>query len=413
MDVAPLPQAADPAVAPDMTREMAGFGAPDAFRALLAAALGIAPVQVASVVTADSADSLLPAGQILPGTVPGALPIPPGQDLPADAGPANPAVAADPHAVVPPALQPLPALPDEDVSGAPEGEGEEAAGDGFRPALSDKGALALPLALAGASLGSAPALPEAPEGIEVAPPSDPVPNRGEQAAPRTALPLAEEREIVSEDVSGRAETKELRIPARSAPASAADPAEAPAGRAEKPTETRTQEAGATAASSAPPQHSREAAAPAPVSHRAPLPPAPPPPADQVRVALHRAVQDGTDRVDIRLEPERLGKVEIRLEFDRSGKVTAHFTVERPETLTLLRHDSDLLSRQLADAGFREGGASLSFALRDNGGHAGHDARGGRGRRPSRSYAASAVAAAAAAEAPQPRGSVRRLYDLRI
>ena len=54
---------------------------------------------------------------------------------------------------------------------------------------------------------------------------------------------------------------------------------------------------------------------------------------------------------------------MRLDVDRGGNVTSRLTVERAETLDLLRRDAPQLERALQHAGLNtEGG--LQFSLRD-------------------------------------------------
>jgi len=55
--------------------------------------------------------------------------------------------------------------------------------------------------------------------------------------------------------------------------------------------------------------------------------------------------------------------DVRLHVDNGGNVTSRLTVERPETLDLLRRDAPQLERALQHAGLNtEGG--LQFSLRD-------------------------------------------------
>jgi hypothetical protein len=42
---------------------------------------------------------------------------------------------------------------------------------------------------------------------------------------------------------------------------------------------------------------------------------------------------------IRLDPPELGRIDVQLNVDASGHVTTHLTVDRPETLNLLRQDA--------------------------------------------------------------------------
>jgi len=45
-------------------------------------------------------------------------------------------------------------------------------------------------------------------------------------------------------------------------------------------------------------------------------------------------------------------------------VTSHLTVERPETLSMLRQDANQLQRALDNAGLSTGNSGLQFSLRD-------------------------------------------------
>ncbi len=55
---------------------------------------------------------------------------------------------------------------------------------------------------------------------------------------------------------------------------------------------------------------------------------------------------------------------MRIHVDRNGNVTSHLTVEKPETLSMLRQDAPQLQRALDDAGLKTGNNGLSFSLRD-------------------------------------------------
>jgi chemotaxis protein MotD len=45
-------------------------------------------------------------------------------------------------------------------------------------------------------------------------------------------------------------------------------------------------------------------------------------------------------------------------------VTSHLTVDRPETLSMLRQDANQLQRALDNAGLSTGNSGLQFSLRD-------------------------------------------------
>jgi flagellar hook-length control protein FliK len=103
---------------------------------------------------------------------------------------------------------------------------------------------------------------------------------------------------------------------------------------------------------------------------------------QVAVAVARAVEDGVDRISIKLQPPELGRIDVRLDLGTDGRVQAVILAERPATLEILQRDARDLERALNNAGLDAGNGGLSFGLRSNngngqgGGHgpAGHDRR---------------------------------------
>jgi flagellar hook-length control protein FliK len=84
------------------------------------------------------------------------------------------------------------------------------------------------------------------------------------------------------------------------------------------------------------------------------------------LALEIAVsaRSGKSRFEIRLDPADLGRIDVRVDIDRNGQVTSHLTVEKPETLSMLRQDAPQLQRALDDAGLKTGDGGLQFSLRD-------------------------------------------------
>jgi flagellar hook-length control protein FliK len=77
-----------------------------------------------------------------------------------------------------------------------------------------------------------------------------------------------------------------------------------------------------------------------------------------------SVKNGKSRFEIRLDPPELGRIDVRIDIDRNGQVTSHLTVEKPETLSMLRQDAPQLQRALDDAGLKTGSGGLQFSLRD-------------------------------------------------
>ncbi|MDD1535403.1 MULTISPECIES: flagellar hook-length control protein FliK [unclassified Bradyrhizobium] len=88
------------------------------------------------------------------------------------------------------------------------------------------------------------------------------------------------------------------------------------------------------------------------------------PINGVPVEIAAAIRSGKSRFDISLDPAELGRIDVRINVDRAGNVTSHLTVEKPETLQMLRQDAPQLQRALDDAGLKTGSNGLSFSLRD-------------------------------------------------
>lgn len=88
------------------------------------------------------------------------------------------------------------------------------------------------------------------------------------------------------------------------------------------------------------------------------------PINGVPIEIAAAIRAGKSRFDISLDPAELGKIDVRINIDRNGQVTSHLTVEKPETLSMLKQDAPQLQRALDDAGFKTGSNGLSFSLRD-------------------------------------------------
>ncbi len=88
------------------------------------------------------------------------------------------------------------------------------------------------------------------------------------------------------------------------------------------------------------------------------------PISGVPIEIAAAARAGKTRFDISLDPVDLGRIDVRINVDRNGQVTSHLTVEKPETLSMLRQDAPQLQRALDDAGLKTGSNGLSFSLRD-------------------------------------------------
>ena len=88
------------------------------------------------------------------------------------------------------------------------------------------------------------------------------------------------------------------------------------------------------------------------------------PLSGVAMEIAASASSGKSRFEIRLDPADLGRIDVRIDVDRNGQVTSHLTVEKPETLSMLRQDAPQLQRALDDAGFKTGDSGLQFSLRD-------------------------------------------------
>ena len=90
----------------------------------------------------------------------------------------------------------------------------------------------------------------------------------------------------------------------------------------------------------------------------------PVPVSGLAVEIAAFVQSGKTRFEVRLDPADLGRIDVRIDVDRNGQVTSHLTVEKPETLSMLRQDAPQLQQALNDAGLKTSSSGLQFSLRD-------------------------------------------------
>jgi flagellar hook-length control protein FliK len=90
----------------------------------------------------------------------------------------------------------------------------------------------------------------------------------------------------------------------------------------------------------------------------------PVPLSGLAMEIAASAKSGKTSFEIRLDPAELGRIDVRIDVDRHGQVTSHLTVERPETLSMLRQDANQLQRALDNAGLSTGSAGLQFSLRD-------------------------------------------------
>jgi flagellar hook-length control protein FliK len=86
---------------------------------------------------------------------------------------------------------------------------------------------------------------------------------------------------------------------------------------------------------------------------------------QLAFDIARHIQQGSSHFQVRLDPADLGRVDVKLAIDSTGTVNAHLTVERPETLDLLKRDSSALSQALNQPGTDGSKTNLQFSLSQN------------------------------------------------
>ena len=85
-------------------------------------------------------------------------------------------------------------------------------------------------------------------------------------------------------------------------------------------------------------------------------------ANQLNLAISRAVEDGESQFTLRLNPAELGRVTVKLNFNEAGNVRAHVLVQNPETLELLQRDVRGLERAIETGGHKLEGASIEMSL---------------------------------------------------
>lgn len=85
--------------------------------------------------------------------------------------------------------------------------------------------------------------------------------------------------------------------------------------------------------------------------------------EQVMVQVRKGLKEGNSKIEIRMQPEELGKVHVKIETAHDGASKITVTAERRETLDMLQRDSRSLERALQDTGLKTDSSSLSFNLR--------------------------------------------------
>ena len=84
--------------------------------------------------------------------------------------------------------------------------------------------------------------------------------------------------------------------------------------------------------------------------------------NQFNIAISRAVVNGDQEINIRLNPVELGRVNVQLKFAEEGRLRASIAVENPETLELLQRDARGLERALEASGHKTENGGISFSL---------------------------------------------------
>ena len=95
----------------------------------------------------------------------------------------------------------------------------------------------------------------------------------------------------------------------------------------------------------------------------PPPPKPPVPIEQVAVQIKKAIGEGADKINIKLQPANLGKVEVKMEIGKDGILTANVIAEKPETLEMLQRDVRGLEKVLQEGGLKTDNQSFNFSLK--------------------------------------------------
>ena len=88
------------------------------------------------------------------------------------------------------------------------------------------------------------------------------------------------------------------------------------------------------------------------------------PLSGLAIEFAASIKSGKSSFQIRLDPAELGRIDVRIDVDRTGQVTSHLTVEKAETLAMLRQDAPQLQRALDGTGLKTGDNGLQFSLRD-------------------------------------------------
>ncbi len=86
------------------------------------------------------------------------------------------------------------------------------------------------------------------------------------------------------------------------------------------------------------------------------------PTIQIAFQMAKAIDQGVNRMSIRLDPAELGRIQIQLEVGGDGRVQATILADKQDTLDLLQKDSKMLEKAMKDAGLDTSSEDLSFSL---------------------------------------------------
>jgi flagellar hook-length control protein FliK len=93
-------------------------------------------------------------------------------------------------------------------------------------------------------------------------------------------------------------------------------------------------------------------------------PQPPLPVAALPASIAIKALAGSNRFDIRLDPEELGRIDVALEIDGDGTIRASIAAEKPEALQLIVREARALEQAFDQAGFRRDEGALNFSLSD-------------------------------------------------
>lgn len=90
-----------------------------------------------------------------------------------------------------------------------------------------------------------------------------------------------------------------------------------------------------------------------------------PQSQQLFVEVRKALDEGNDKITVKLTPASLGKVDIKIEVTPDGRSTVIIATERPETLDLFRKDASYLQSSLSEMGLDLDLGESSFNLMES------------------------------------------------